>query len=444
MIKNQSYDITIDDLTIEGNGVGRIEGMAVFVPDMLPGESGKVRIIKVSKSFAIGKVEERYSDSPMRVEPPCPVYKRCGGCSLMHMSYEGQLAFKHKHVTDCIRRIAKSDAVVNPIISCETPFRYRNKNAFPINGENGIKIGCYARRSHDVVNVKDCLIASEKCSETIGIIRDFIERYGISIYDEKLHRGLLRHVIIRESSLGERIVALVINGDDLPHKREFIAALKDKANTIALNINKAKANAILSPDTKVIFGSGTIREQICGCSFDISLNSFLQVNHQQTEKLYGKALELAGIGKEDVVADLYCGAGTISLIAAKHAKKVYGIEIVPQAIENANKNAELNGIDNAEFLCADCAEGFNRIISRSGKPDVIIVDPPRKGLDEKVIRDIAAVGTDKIVYVSCDPATLARDAALFSTLGYELKEATPVDMFPNTTAVETAAFLSRK
>lgn len=444
MIKNELYDITIDDLSIDGNGIGRVDGLAVFIPDMLPGESGKIRIIKAAKNFAVGRIEELCEISPLRVQPPCPVYKRCGGCSLMHMSYQGQLEFKKRHVESCIRRIAKSDAKINPIIPSDNLYRYRNKNAFPVNKGDSLKIGCYARHSHDVINTDDCLIASENCSKIIRIIRNFIQQYDISVYNEATHTGLIRHVIIRESSLNKRIVALSINGDELPHKNAFIDALNKYADTIALNINKRRGNVILSPNTVILKGNESIRESISGLYFDISLNSFLQINHAQMEKLYQKALDLASIGSEDTVVDLYCGAGTISLLAAKRSKKVYGIEIIPQAIDNANKNAAVNNITNVEFLCQDCATGFKQIISRSGVPDVIIVDPPRKGLNEKVIQDISTVGARKIVYVSCDPATLARDAAMFSSLGYELMEVTPVDMFPNTTAIENVALIIKQ
>ena len=443
--KNELYDIHIDDLTVDGNGVGRINGLAVFVGGMLPGEEGRVRLIKLAKNYAVGRLEELTLLSPDRVEPPCPVFSRCGGCSLMHMSYPAQLAFKQKRVTDCIRRIAGSSAPINDIVPAEAPLRYRNKTAFPVRqGRDGVSIGCFARRTHRVVDVDDCLISSEKCADILTKLRGYIQKYGVSAYDEQTQTGVLRHVVIRESSLGERILTLVINADGLKHEDALIELFKDDVAAIALNKNTSHGNTILTPHTRVIYGSGNITEEICSLKFEISVNSFLQVNHAQTEKLYSLALERAQICADDVVADLYCGAGTISLIAARRAKAVYGIEIVPQAIENAKRNALLNGIDNAHFLNADCAEGFEKIARLAGRPDVIIVDPPRKGLDEKVINDVAAVGTSRLVYVSCDPATLARDAALFAELGYELKEVTPVDMFPNTTAVENVAVLIKE
>lgn len=289
-------------------------------------------------------IEELLTPSEDRIEPECKVYKRCGGCSLQHLSYDAQLRFKQKRVTDCIRRIAKSDAKVNDIIACSKKTRYRNKTAFPVRrDESGaLRIGCFSLRSHHVVDIDDCLISSEKCAKIIGVIRQFIEQKGISIYDEVSKKGLLRHIVVRESSSGNIIVALVINADDIPNKSEWIEALKPYIDSIALNINKSEGNAILSSKTNVIYGSGAIREHICGLDFDVSINSFLQVNHEQTEKLYSLAMDLADITDEKVVVDLYCGIGTISLIAAKRAKTVYGIEIVPQAIENANKNKQLN------------------------------------------------------------------------------------------------------
>ena len=443
--KNELYEIHTDDLTVEGNGVGRIDGMAVFVPGMLPGETGLVRIIKLAKSYAVGKLVELKMTSPKRVAPQCPVFDRCGGCSLMHMSYAAQLDFKQKRVEDCIRRIAKSGAAVNDIVPADDILRYRNKTAFPVRSTpDGISMGCFARRTHRVVNVSDCLISSKKCAQILKKLREFMEKYGISAYDEGTHTGVLRHVVIRESSTGERILALVINAGEIAYEAELIELFKEDADAIALNKNTSQGNAILTPHTRVIYGSGHITEDICGLKFQISINSFLQINHAQTQKLYNLALDRASITDKDVVADLYCGAGTISLIAARRAKAVYGIEIVPQAIENAKKNAQANGITNAHFLNADCAQGFAQIAKISGKPDVIIVDPPRKGLDEKVINDIAAAGTSRLIYVSCDPATLARDAALFAPLGYALKEVTPVDMFPNTTAVENVAVFWRE
>ena len=445
MQKNEIYEMTADDLTLEGNGVGRIENMAVFVPGLLPGENAKIKIIKVLKSYAIGRIEDLLTPSEDRIEPECKVYKRCGGCSLQHLSYDAQLRFKQKRVTDCIRRIAKSDAKVNDIVACSKKTRYRNKTAFPVRRDesSALRIGCFSLRSHHVVDIDDCLISSEKCAKIIGVIRQFIEQKDISVYDEVSKKGLLRHIVVRESSSGNRIVALVINADDMPNKSEWIESLKPYVDSIALNINKSEGNAILSSKTNVIYGSGAIREHICGLDFDVSINSFLQVNHEQTEKLYSLAMDLADITDEKVVVDLYCGIGTISLLAAKRAKAVYGIEIVPQAIENANKNKQLNGITNAHFICADCAEGFSKIQKQCKVPDVVIVDPPRKGLSKKVIDDICACGTHKIVYISCDPATLARDIQIFCLNGYSLKCVTPVDMFPNTCAVEDVALIEK-
>lgn len=445
MKKNELKGITITDLTIEGNGVGRIENMAVFVAGMLPGESGLVRIIKVSKNYAVARKEQLTVSSPERVCPPCPVFSRCGGCALMHLNYDSQLKFKKKHVEDCIRRIAKCDAPVDDVIASTEIYNYRNKSAFPVRSERGeLKIGMFCRRSHDVINRTDCLIAKKSAYEITKKIRGFMTDYNILAYDEKTQRGIVRHIVLRETSLKEISAVIVINATTLPHACELVKLLSKDVSTLAVNINTDPGNKILSDNTVILYGENTIKENILGNLYEISPNSFLQVNHGSTEKLYSLALSYASLDKNDILADLYCGAGTITLLAARKCKKVYGIEIVPAAIENARRNAALNGIGNAEFLCADCKDGFNEILKRSGKPDAIILDPPRKGLSEQVIYDVCAQNAERIVYISCDPATLARDLSIFIKKGYTPKKISPVDMFPQTTHVETVVLLTKQ
>ncbi len=446
--KNEIYDIEINDLTVDGLGIGRIDGMAVFVADMLPGEQGQVKIIKTAKNYAVGRRESVTTVSPERVAPPCPVFKQCGGCTLQHMDYFAQLRAKHAHVQDCIRKFAKIDAPVNFPLPAKQPFGYRNKTSFPVSkGKDGAEIGCYRAKTHLVINTERCLLQPVQADQCIEIIRQWMNTYGVSAYDEATGQGLVRHAVVRSTVYGDIMVGLVINGNEIPHEKELIRGLRvnlPEVMSVVLNSNREKGNVILGQETRAIFGSDRIRENINGLDFDISLNTFLQVNHDQTELLYNQVFKLARIFPDEVVADLYCGAGTITLHAAKLAKKVFGIEIIPQAIEDANNNAKINGIENAVFICGDCAEAFEKILQKEGKLDVVIVDPPRKGLDAKVINEIVLSGAKRVIYVSCDPATLARDLALFAENDYAAQVVQPVDLFPQTTHVETCVLLSHK
>ncbi len=444
--KNDIYTLTADDITAEGMGVGRADGMAVFVSGMLPEETAEVRIIKQLKSYAVGKVESMLSTSPLRAVPVCPVFKECGGCTHMHLSYEGQLAAKTGHVKSCLKKFSGTDITPLPCIPSPSPLNYRNKISLPVEFDGGVKIGCYKKRSHHVVDTDECFIAPPVFSDIAALLRSFIREYKISVYNEVTHRGLLRHIVLRTSAAGDIMLGLVINGKALPHSDELVSLLNGRfpaVKTAVLNINTEKGNVILGRTTLPLFGSGRIRERILSREFDISLNTFLQVNHAQTENMYSYALSLLGEGSE-VVCDLYCGAGTITLNAAPHARRIYGVEIVPQAIEDAKHNAELNGIENAEFICADCTRALPEIIKKDGRLDAVIVDPPRKGLVPSVITDIAKSGAHRVIYVSCDPATLARDIKLFIEQGYTLISAQPFDMFPQTGHVETVCLLSKK
>lgn len=447
--KNKVYELTATDLTIEGKGVGRVEGMAVFVEGLLPGETGEARITKLAKSYAEAELVRRISDSPDRVLPPCPYFGDCGGCQLQHSSYIGQLNYKNSRVESCMRKIAKmpDDVVLNFPLPAREHFGYRNKASLPISqGKDGIEIGYYKEKSHNLIDIEKCALLPQEMNDAITLVRDWANEYKISAYDERTGRGLLRHLILRYSHVGEMMVGLVINGEEIPYAKALIRNLRlnlPEVFSVVQNVNKKRGSAILGSETKVLFGSERILEEISGLEFDISLNTFLQVNHAQTELLYQTVFRLARILPGEVVVDLYCGAGTISLCAAKLAGKVYGIEIVPEAVRDAKANAEKNGITNAEFYCADCAAGFEKVAERAGKIDVVIVDPPRKGLEKKVIDDIVKNAPGRIVYVSCDPATLARDLALFGERGFAPRFIQPVDMFPQTAHVETAVLLCR-
>jgi len=444
--KNTLCTLTAVDLTNEGSGVCRAEGMVVFVPGMLPGEQAEVKIIKSTKSYCFGKIEKLLTTSPERISPQCGAYPRCGGCTLLHLSYEGQLEMKRNHVANCLRKFSGTELTPEPVIPSPKPLRYRNKVSMPVSFEKDLSIGCFAARSHRVIDAPHCLLAEELFSEIIAELRGFLKKHRIPIYNERSGKGLLRHVVLRTAHDGAIMLGLVINGRKFPHQEELTARMTKKfprIKTIVLNENTEPGNVILGHRTTPIYGSGRIRENLLGLSFDISLNTFLQINHDQTEQLYTYALSQLGDVSDCVGADLYCGAGTITLNAAKKCRKIYGIEIVPPAIEDAKKNAELNGIGNAEFLCADCAEGFSKILEKEGRLDFVIVDPPRKGLVPSVIEDIAKSGAPKVVYVSCDPATLSRDIAIFADHGYTALSAQPFDMFPQCGHVETVVLMSR-
>ena len=442
--KNSIYTVTSRDITREGMGVGTADDMAVFVNGLLPEETAEVRVIKVLKNYAVGRVEKLVSPSPFRAEAVCPVFKECGGCTHMFMNYSGQLKYKTAHVASCLKKFSGTNLEPQACVPSPKDLYYRNKISLPVEKSAGsLKIGCYKNRSHTVVDAPVCHIADKEFIDITKAVREFLTENDISIYDEAAHKGLVRHIVLRKSSLSQIMVGIVINGTSLKYADKLIDKLSlfDAVKTVVVNINREKGNVILGKETFPIYGSGRIREKILNCVFDISLNTFLQVNHAQTEQLYSHALSLLG-SDANVVCDLYCGAGTITLNAAKKAGRIYGVEIVPQAIEDAEKNAVLNGITNAEFICADCAEAFPQIIEKEGHIDAVIVDPPRKGLAPSVVTDIAKSGAAKVVYVSCDPATLARDIKLFTENGYIPISATPFDMFPQTGHVETVVLLS--
>lgn len=447
--KNRDYIVDISGLTSEGSGVARIEGFTVFVEGGIPNEQAEIRIVKVLKNYAYGKLIRVLKLAPSRVEPSCEVVKRCGGCQLQHMNYEAQLQYKTRQVKDAIERLGGlKDVTIHDTIGMDNPWNYRNKAQFPVGMDGEVKIGFYANRSHEIINTPQCSIQDAINDNVVQAVREFIKKYDISVYDENTGKGLIRHIVTRKGfRTGEVMVCIVINGDAIPCDKALIEMLKSRIEnlkSVVLNINKKNTNVILGERNIVIFGEEAIYDYIGEFKFKISPLSFFQVNPIQTEVLYNKALEYADLKGDEVVFDAYCGIGTISLFLSKKAKKVYGVEIVPQAIDNAKENARLNNIKNAEFIVGESEKVIPDMYKKGIEADVIVVDPPRKGCDEKLLEVIAQMGPERVVYVSCNPATLARDLKYLSERGYRVKEIQPVDMFPQTTHVETVVCLSRK
>ena len=448
MKKNDILKLYIDDVNIDGNGIAHADGKAVFVQGALPGETVSAKIIKDKKSYAVARIDSLEEASAMRREAPCRFYKHCGGCNIMHASYPMQLDIKHEHVKSCIKRIAKTDTEVMYPLPSPCELRCRNKASFPVRMDGGIlKAGFYHGRSHDLCDIDDCLMQKEKVAILMSQVRSWIMHDGLSIYDETEHKGLVRHIVVRTASSGDMMLTVVINSDDAPDIKNLLKRctyVLPELKSIVFSHNTKKGNVILGDHETVAYGKGYLTENICGLDFMVSAHSFMQVNHKAMELLYDTVMKAADIKKDDTVIDLFCGIGTLSLIAAGKAKKVYGIEIVEDAVKNAEVNAAVNGIDNAEFLCGSAEERIGEVLKRENSIDLIIVDPPRKGLSPEVISYIAGSGTERIVYVSCDPATLGRDLALFNEKGYETVSVQPVDLFPNTTHIETVALLSRR
>ena len=439
--KNDEIQLNIEAMTSEGSAVAHFGGMAVFVRGAVPGDELIAHIIKVSKSYAIAKIKEIITPSKSRIESDCPVSDKCGGCAFRDMTYEEELRYKQSRVSDAIKRIGHLDFPVKEIIGADEIDCYRNKAQYPVMIENKeLKAGFYAYKSHRIIPCGDCRLQQGDFREILNVFALWVKEANISSYDEKTGRGLLRHIYIRKAvATGEIMVCAVINGKSLPQSDLLIEKLVeiDGIKSICININKSRSNVILGNKTEVIWGSETICDILLGRKFEISPESFYQVNHDQCEKLYLKAIEYAELTGEENLVDIYCGVGTIGLSMADKAKQLYGIEIVQSAIENAKRNAEINGIKNAEFICADALSGAKQLKAKGIKTDVVILDPPRKGCDKELFDVIEFMNPKRIVYVSCDPATLARDLAILDEKGYKALEATPVDMFPRTTHVET-------
>lgn len=447
--KNKNYTVDITGMTHEGQGVGRVEGFTVFVDDALAGERADVRIIKPNKNYAVGKLLRVLEPSPNRIEPFCSVYKRCGGCSLQHLDYKAQLEYKTGLVRESLKRIGGLESVqVHPAIGMQNPMNYRNKAQYPVAAVDGKPVaGFYARRSHDVIDVEECGIQDVEGDRIRKIVLRFIREKGIPVYDESTGTGLVRHVMTRTGfKTGEVMVVLVVNGGGVPHMDELRQLLVSEVpglKSIFINVNTAKTNVILGDRSIKVYGSDTIFDYIGNFKFHISPLSFFQVNPVQTETLYSKALEYAGLKGEETVFDLYCGTGTISLFLSQKAKKVYGVEVVEDAVRDAVRNAELNGVANAEFIAGEAEKVIPELYARGEKADVVVVDPPRKGCDEVLLRTLADMAPERIVYVSCNPATLARDLKFLDGRGYRAVEAQPVDMFPWTAHTECVVRIGR-
>lgn len=452
--KNMVVTITIESIGSDGEGVGRIDGYALFVKDTVTGDVAEVKIIKLKKSYGYGKLLRIITPSLIRREPVCPIAKQCGGCQLQHIDYKEQLKYKENKIKNCLTRIGGfSEEYINdhmePIIGMENPYYYRNKAQFPIgrNEAGEVVIGFYARRTHSIIDTTHCYIQAEINVKILEKVKAWIEEYNISIYDEINHTGLLRHILTRVGfTTDEIMVCLVINGDKLPYQKELIESLTNMEHIKSITINKnlKKTNVILGDDVETIWGNSTITDYIGDIKYKISPLSFYQVNPAQTKVLYETALEYAGLTGEEIVWDLYCGIGTISLFLAQQAKQVYGVEIISQAIEDARENACINEIDNVEFFVGKAEEILPKKYKEEQiSADVIVIDPPRKGCEESLLDTIVQISPKKVVYVSCDPATLGRDLRYLCDRGYELKRIRGVDQFGQTCHVECVVRLER-
>ena len=447
LIKNQIYETVIEDYTAEGQGVARIEGCAVFVPNAIAGERCLVRIEKVGKTWAAGKMTEILEKSPHRVNRECPVAKLCGGCDFWHMDYAEESRLKAERVTSSLNRLAGESLETVPILSALDCRGYRNKAQYPVAAKKGrAYAGFFKAGTHEVVENSRCRILPEETDRVKDLVIDYVNQFRVSVYDEAAHKGLLRHIYVRRGAVsGQILVCLVVNGRKLPHVPELIARLKTVPGftTLVLSVNTRQGNAVLGEEFITLFGPGYIEDTLCGLAFRLSPRSFYQVNHHQAQRLYEAAISQAEITKNDTVLDLYCGVGTITLAMASAAGKVIGVEVVPQAVEDARDNARRNGIENAEFFCGDAGQAALELEQKGIRADVVVVDPPRKGLNADTIEALSRFAPRRIVYVSCDPATLARDVALLKQRGYGLKNAMAADLFPRCAHVETIVCLSK-
>ena len=442
--KNRIYRACIQGYSSEGLGIARIDGQVVFVHGAIRGEICDVLVMKVLKNAAFGKIAALVEPSPARRTPDCPYYGRCGGCDFRHMSYEEELWAKRARVQDALTRIGGAEVTVEEILGAEQPLHYRNKSIYPISPAG--EVGFYRARSHQVVHVEHCLIQKPEADALAQALRDYIARFRVASYDEATGQGLLRHLYVRTSCAGESLVCLLVNGRSLPHEEELVAMLRaaaPKTCGVVLGENTRRGNAILGDRYRTLWGRDYLTDTLCGLELRLSVPSFYQVNHDQAQRLYEKALEYAGLTGRELAVDLYCGAGTITQVLARRARHVIGGEIVPEAIRDAEDSARRNGVGNVEFLCGDASRLAAELRQRGLRPDVICVDPPRKGLAPDVVEAAASMTPGRIVYVSCDPATLARDVARFAPLGYCPVRACAVDLFPGTAHVETVCLLSK-
>ena len=448
--KNEIVEMKITGMTAQGAGVGHYQGMAVFTPLTAPGDVARVRVVKAAKNYAYGRLEELVSPSADRMEPDCPCFAQCGECCYRHITYEAELGIKAARVKDALTRIGGFRSLpVRPILGADSRDGYRNKALLPLGTkkDGSLSMGFYAVNSHRIVDCEECRLQPEEFNRAMAAFREWAAAYGDPVYDEATHSGRMRRLYLRKGEMtGQILACVVVNGNGLHHESELIEALKQAVPGLAsvvVNSNRERTNVALGQKCRTIYGMDTIEDTLCGLRFKLSPLSFYQVNRTQAERLYEVAARYAGLTGQELLLDLYCGAGTIGLSMAGMARRLLGVEIVPQAVENARENARLNGIENAEFFCGDAGEAARMLAERGERPDVIVLDPPRKGCSPDLVRTVAEFGPKRIVYVSCDPATLARDLKLFAELGYPPVEAAPVDMFPGTAHVETVVLLSK-
>ena len=444
LAKNQEHTVTIEGYGEGGMGVARIDGRVVFVHGALRGEKCRVLILKTLKSVAFAKVLEVLEPSSERMESDCPYFPRCGGCTYRHIRYEEELRLKKQRVQDNLSRIGGSDVTVEEILGAQDTLRYRNKAQYPVSKDGAV--GFYRARTHEVIECEHCLLVRPEADAAAEALREYMQSCRVAGYDEKTGRGLIRHLYVRSNAAGESLICVLVNGDKLPKEDRLVALLRDacpKCTGIVLGTNTKKGNVILGDRYRTLWGSDRLEDTLCGKTFRLSVPSFYQVNRVQAERLYAKTIEFADLTGQETVLDLYCGAGTITLALSDHAKKVLGTEIVPEAIDDARENAARNGVKNAEFFCGDASDVAKKLARENLRPDVITVDPPRKGLAADVVESIAEMQPGRVVYVSCDSATMARDVKRLADLGYTAQRACAVDMFPRADHVETVVLLSK-
>lgn len=440
--KNDHYEVEITGITAEGNGIAKIDGFIVFVPQTAVGDIVKIKIVKVLKNYGFGIIEQIVFPAKDRIENDCSVFRQCGGCCWRHISYSSELEIKWQQVRDCFERLGGFSLPPQPIVGSEKVVGYRNKAQFPVGIDNTGKAiaGFFAKRSHRIISCLDCKLQPPVFNQIVKSVLDFINKYQITVYQEQAHTGIIRHIYLREAEATKEIMlCLVCAKKQFPHQKEFCETMLSEfpqIKSIILNYNPDKTNVILGKTCFTIAGSDTITDILCGVQVQISPLSFYQVNKEQAQRLYQKAIIYAQLSDQDILLDLYCGIGTIGLSAAKRVKMLIGVEIIPQAVENAKENARLNGFENTRFLCADCKAAVKQLEEEHIKTDVIIVDPPRKGCDKDVIESICRIAPRKLIMISCNPATAARDCKLLCEQGYQIEEYTPFDLFPRTSAIE--------
>lgn len=449
VVKNEIYTMQVDDIGINGEGIGKVNGYTLFVEEVLPGEEVEVKVVKTKNNYGYAKLENIVKPSEDRIQPQCNVAKRCGGCQLQHLSYEAQLKYKTKKVKDNLQRIGGlEDIKVNDILGMENPNNYRNKVQYPLSSKKGqVQVGFYASRSHAIVETEKCYIQHEINEQIVDKVKQYIEECKVPVYSEVKHKGLIRHILTRVGfNTDEVMVCLVVNGKKLPDRERLVELLTEIPNvkSITMNINKDKTNVILGKRSLQLWGAPYITETIGDLKFEMSASSFFQVNPVQTKVLYDKVKEYAALTGSETVWDAYCGIGSIGLYLANSAKHIYGVEVVEQAVQDAERNAEINDIENVTYFVGKAEEVIEEQLKENNiTADVIVVDPPRRGCDEKLLQTITEISPDTIVYVSCDPATLARDLKFLTENGYQVEEVQPVDMFPQTVHVETVVRITK-